>query len=227
MTRTRDIMMGLYASQVQDLESDLASGAPIGIGRNTPGSSFGAIASAAAADLNSARLAHLKAWEDSPYRQIREIYSQSRGVVGELLTRTLFERVFNLEVSPPTVSIDGVTKADTRFDEMVSRLGRCDTKLSTLSVAGTFQWSSINPGDEDYVLLWGIRPASVEGWLVPTPTICELFKLKAAGSPVTGVSLSRHGEYTISFRADCPPVWIEKFGGDQQQLFSRIRSELK
>ena len=226
MTRTRNILMNEFSPQIARLSNDSQLGMPLGIG-TTAGASLHAIeelAVLAGRKANAKRIAALSAWAASPYYDLRQAAAQSKGVIGELLTKALFQAALGLSVEDAFKEHNGEKVPATKYDEMISGLGSNDSKLATLSNTGHFTWSAINPQDEKYVTLWGVEPAMIRGWLIPTEELTQLFDAKKAGMAIQGIGLGAAG-FNINFKAERTPSWITPFGGDEASL--RARTELE
>lgn len=227
MTRTRNNLMNDFATQVTRLGTDAQLGSPLGIG-TVAGASLHAIeelAVLAGRKANARRIQALNAWSASPYYDLRQADVQAKGVIGELLTKALFQEVFGLEVKDAFKDHNGKQVPASKYDEMIAGLGANDTKLSTLSNTQGFQWSAIEPRDEKYVTLWGIEPEMIRGWLIPTEDLNQLFEAKKAGAPITGITSGANG-FSVTFKPARVPSWIQPFGGDEASLRARVLQEI-
>jgi hypothetical protein len=135
-------------------------------------------------------------WKESPFEWLLKLPSRQRGKVGEqLVAGWAAARNFNVERSP-----------DSDADKIIEGK-RIEIKLSTLWENGVYTFQQLRNQDYEYLLCLGISPWVVHAWLMKKEEI-----------PFDTLSHQHGGNrgndtWWISFKADNPPVWIQKHGG--------------
>lgn len=107
------------------------------------------------------------AWENSPFKWIKQRPSRSIGAIGEkIIASWLAMYDFNITRSP-----------DSDADRIVEGK-RVEIKFSTLWKSGDYKFQQLRDQNYDFVIMLGVSPNDAHCWVVPKQEILRLWKVE-------------------------------------------------
>ena len=135
-------------------------------------------------------------WAGSPFEWIMRLASRRRGKAGEVLVEAWLRRL-GFDVGRPRSG---------DHDRVVA--GRkVEIKFSTLWEQGDYVFQQFRDQDYELVVLLGVSPTAVHGWVVPKEVAIEHSVPQHGGARGSDTRWLR-------FRAATPPSWMGAYGGD-------------
>jgi hypothetical protein len=139
-------------------------------------------------------------WAGSPFAWIRTRPSRQKGAIGEQLVAGL----------AAAKGLDVLRAGDSEADRVINGR-RVEIKFSTLWESGVYKFQQIRNQRYDVCLLLGLSPFTAACWVVPKAVLLDQPFKEGLSHQHGGAS----GTDTVwlSFPADRPPRWLERYGG--------------
>ena len=148
-------------------------------------------------------------WADSPFRWIKSRPSRQVGKIGEeLVSAWCSKRGFDVRRS-----------GDSDADRIIEG-HRVEIKFSTLWTDNKiYKFQQIRDQDYDFCFCLGVSPLEVHAWFIPKSELRE--SRPPALVPQHGGADGIDTKW-LSFQADAPPSWLNRFGGSLEQVAELI-----